>query len=80
MSTNPKQCFIKNTWFGFAHSGGPEGDRTLEPHGCEPNALQTELRARIFAVFRNFFVNLDFLLGAVISALLSRPLALPTEL
>ena len=26
---------------------GPEGDRTLEPHGCEPCALPAELRARI---------------------------------
>jgi hypothetical protein len=32
-----------------------------------------------FAVFHNFFVNLDFSLGAVISTLLSGPLALPTE-
>lgn len=27
--------------------GGPEGDRTLEPHGCEPCALPAELRAHI---------------------------------
>ena len=27
--------------------GGPEGDRTLEPHGCEPCALPAELQAQI---------------------------------
>ena len=27
--------------------GGPEGDRTLEPHGCEPCALPAELRAHL---------------------------------
>ena len=26
--------------------GGPEGDRTLEPHGCEPCALPAELQAQ----------------------------------
>ena len=29
-------------------SGGPEGDRTLEPLGCEPNALPAELQAHLF--------------------------------
>ena len=33
-------------WLSF-FVGGPEGDRTLEPHGCEPCALPAELRARI---------------------------------
>ena len=28
MKTNPKQCFTKNKVFGFAHSGGGEGNRT----------------------------------------------------
>lgn len=32
---------------GVIHFGGPEGDRTLEPHGCEPCALPAELRALI---------------------------------
>ena len=31
-------------WLSF---GGPEGDRTLEPHVCEPCALPAELRALI---------------------------------
>ena len=55
-------------------------DSNPRPLGCEPNALPTELWAHIFAVFCNFFINLDFSLGAVISALLCGPLALPTEL
>ena len=35
----------KSTRSGF---GGLEGDRTLEPHGCEPCALPAELQAHIF--------------------------------
>ena len=38
----------------FSQNGGPEGDRTLEPHGCEPCALPAELRAHITA-FCPFF-------------------------
>lgn len=34
--------------FGLSCSGGPEGDRTLEPHGCEPCALPAELYPHIF--------------------------------
>ena len=30
--------------------GGLEGDRTLEPHGCEPCALPSELQARIHII------------------------------
>ena len=33
--------------FGYALNGGLEGDRTLEPHGCEPCALPAELQARM---------------------------------
>ncbi len=33
---------------GVLSFGGLEGDRTLEPHGCEPCALPAELRAHIF--------------------------------
>ena len=36
-----------NVGFGYALNGGPEGDRTLEPHGCEPCALPAELQAQI---------------------------------
>ena len=32
---------------GVLSFGGLEGDRTLEPHGCEPCALPAELRAHI---------------------------------
>ena len=31
----------------FTWIGGLEGDRTLEPHGCEPCALPAELQAHI---------------------------------
>ena len=33
--------------FQDVSSGGLEGDRTLEPHGCEPCALPAELQARL---------------------------------
>ena len=32
---------------GCFRFGGLEGDRTLEPHGCEPCALPAELQAHI---------------------------------
>lgn len=39
---------------GVIHFGGPEGDRTLEPHGCEPCALPAELRAHNVRCVRTF--------------------------
>ena len=39
--------------------GGPEGDRTLEPHGCEPCALPAELRAHIVRLKADFCCQSD---------------------
>ena len=39
---NKKHDFRRAFYFG-----GLEGDRTLEPHGCEPCALPAELRAHL---------------------------------
>ena len=39
--------------------GGPEGDRTLEPHGCEPCALPAELRAHIVRLKADFCCHSD---------------------
>ena len=45
-ATNPNSFPLGNK-FGLCCFGGPEGDRTLEPHGCEPCALPAELRAQM---------------------------------
>ena len=41
--------------------GGPEGDRTLEPHGCEPCALPAELQAQIGTFYAKKVANFGFL-------------------
>ena len=38
---------MKNTEFGFALFGGPEGDRTLDLTDANRTLSQAELRARI---------------------------------
>ena len=40
--------------------GGPEGDRTLEPHGCEPCALPAELQAQISTFYAKKVANFGF--------------------
>ena len=42
-----KSPFFEHTVEKRTLFGGPEGDRTLEPHGCEPCALPAELQAHI---------------------------------
>ena len=42
-------------------SGGPEGDRTLEPHGCEPCALPAELQAQIGTFYAEKVAEFGFL-------------------
>ncbi len=39
--------------------GGLEGDRTLEPHGCEPCALPAELQARFLRKLCHYTTNFE---------------------
>ena len=60
----PKHQNKKHDFRRAFYFGGLEGDRTLEPHGCEPCALPAELRAhlqnkgiitQLFAFGKTFF-------------------------